>query len=165
MNSFSANHVLSSSIRRILGPAQVLPLRRGATGSTPPTPLIESRVDLVAAALIMIAALTRTREAAPIPASSDADRAARAAGRRCGCWPTSTFLFRGIVVGSFGGGRWRSGAPTRRSRRQHRRRSAGAGRAQRATGSSTTIANSAAPTVTRRYRTPLNEGILSCHLQ
>ena len=24
-------------------------------------------------------------------------------------WPTSTFLFRGIVVGSFGGGRWRSG--------------------------------------------------------
>ena len=23
----------------------------------------------------------------------------RPAGRRCGCWPTSTFLFRGIVVG------------------------------------------------------------------
>ena len=33
----------------------------------------------------------------------------RPAGRRCGCWPTSTFLFSGIVVGSFGGGRWRSG--------------------------------------------------------
>ena len=33
----------------------------------------------------------------------------RPAGRRCGCWPTSTFLFRGIVAGSFGGGRWSSG--------------------------------------------------------
>ena len=33
----------------------------------------------------------------------------RPAGRRCGCWPTSPFLFRGIVVGKFGGGRWRSG--------------------------------------------------------
>ena len=28
------------------------------------------------------------------------------AGRRCGCWPTSTVLFSGIVVGRFGGGRW-----------------------------------------------------------
>ena len=33
----------------------------------------------------------------------------RPARRRCGCWPTSTFLFRGIGVGSFGGGRWSSG--------------------------------------------------------
>ena len=33
----------------------------------------------------------------------------RPASRRCGCWPTSTVLFRGIVVGSFGAGRWRSG--------------------------------------------------------
>ena len=33
----------------------------------------------------------------------------RPAGRRCGCWPTSTFLFRGIVAGSFGGGRRSSG--------------------------------------------------------
>ena len=29
------------------------------------------------------------------------DRPARAAGRRCGCWPTSPFLFSGIVVGRF----------------------------------------------------------------
>ena len=34
----------------------------------------------------------------------------RPAGRRCGCWPTSTFLFSGIVVGRFGGGRWSSGS-------------------------------------------------------
>ena len=27
----------------------------------------------------------------------------RPAGRRCGCWPTSTFLFSGIVVRRFGG--------------------------------------------------------------
>ncbi len=27
----------------------------------------------------------------------------RPAGRRCGCWPTSTFLFSGIVVGRFRG--------------------------------------------------------------
>ena len=33
----------------------------------------------------------------------------RPAGRRCGCWPTSTVLFSGIVVGRFGGGRWSSG--------------------------------------------------------
>ena len=31
------------------------------------------------------------------------------AGRRCGCRPTSTFLFSGIVVGRFGSGRWSSG--------------------------------------------------------
>ena len=30
------------------------------------------------------------------------------AGRRCGCRPTSTFLFSGIVVRRFGGGRWSS---------------------------------------------------------
>ena len=33
----------------------------------------------------------------------------RPAGRRCGCWPTSTFLFSGIVVRRFGGGRWELG--------------------------------------------------------
>ena len=33
----------------------------------------------------------------------------RPARRRCGCWPTSTVLFRGIGVGRFGAGRWRSG--------------------------------------------------------
>ena len=32
----------------------------------------------------------------------------RPARRRCGCWPTSTVLFSGIVVGRFGGGRWSS---------------------------------------------------------
>jgi hypothetical protein len=31
----------------------------------------------------------------------------RPAGRRCGCWPTSTFLFS-VVVHRFGGGRWSS---------------------------------------------------------
>ena len=41
----------------------------------------------------------------------------RPAGRRCGCWPTSTFLFRGIVVGRFGGGRWSSGDRRRCCRR------------------------------------------------
>ena len=65
----------------------------------------------------------------------------RPAGRRCGCWPTSTFLFSGIVVGRFRGRTlelgsgadadvgfaWSGGGD-------------GAGRAQRATGSSTTIA-------------------------
>ena len=35
MNSFSANHVLSSSIRRILGPAQVLPRYRVDAADTP----------------------------------------------------------------------------------------------------------------------------------
>jgi hypothetical protein len=30
-------------------------------------------------------------------------------GRRCGCWPMSTFLFGGIVVRRFWGGRWSSG--------------------------------------------------------
>ena len=33
----------------------------------------------------------------------------RPAQRRCGCWPPSTVLFSGIVVGRFGGGRWSSG--------------------------------------------------------
>ena len=67
----------------------------------------------------------------------------RPAGRRCGCWPTSTVLFSGIVVGRFGGGRWRSGsAPMLTSASPGRGGGdgAGAGRAQRATGSSTTIA-------------------------
>jgi hypothetical protein len=61
------------------------------------------------------------------------------AGRRCGCWPTSTFHFSGIVVGRFGGDdgaraigadadvgfAWSGGGD-------------GASRAQPATGSSTT---------------------------
>ena len=84
----------------------------------------------------------------------------RPARRRCGCWPTSTFLFSGIVVGSFGGGRWSLAA----SGADDGARAigadadvgfawsgggdgAGAGRAQPATGSSSTLPNSAAPTV------------------
>ena len=58
-------------------------------------------------------------------------------------WPTSTFPFSGIVVGKFGGGRWSSGsAPMLMSASPGRGGGdgAGAGRAQRATGSSTTIA-------------------------
>ena len=68
----------------------------------------------------------------------------RPAGRRCGCWPTSTFLFRGIVVGSFGGRTMELGrsAPMLMSASPGRGGGdgAGAGRAQPATGSSTTIA-------------------------
>ena len=61
-------------------------------------------------ALTRFAALTRAREA-----GADSSELGQQtdlhwpAGRRCGCWPTSTFLFRGIGVGSFGGGRWSSG--------------------------------------------------------
>ena len=64
----------------------------------------------------------------------------RPAGRRCGCWPTSTVLFSGIVVGRFGGGRWSSGsAPMLTSASPGRGGDgAGADRAQPATGSSTT---------------------------
>ena len=71
-------------------------------------------------------------------------------GRHCGCWLTSTFLLRGIVVRGFGadggaraigvdadaGFAWSCGSD-----------GAGAGRAQPATGSSSTPPNSAAPTV------------------
>ena len=95
----------------------------------------------------MLAALTRARETAPIPAPSpptDLHRPARgaaAAGRL-------NISFRGIVVAASALGRWNSGD----------RADADVGFAlvgaaamvpapQRATGSSATIANSAAPTV------------------
>ena len=51
-------------------------------------------------------ARARRRRFQRAPRPTDLHRPAR---RRCGCWPTSTFLFRGIVVGSFGAGRWSSG--------------------------------------------------------
>ena len=61
----------------------------------------------------------RQRQHCPLPSRARARRRRfqrarrqtdlhRPARRRCGCWPTSTVLFRGIGVGSFGGGRWRS---------------------------------------------------------
>ena len=70
----------------------------------------------------------------------------RPAGRRCGCWPTSPFLFSGIVVRRFGGddGARAIGADADVGFAWS---GAGAGRAQRGTGSSTTIGKSAAPTV------------------
>jgi len=74
----------------------------------------------------------------------------RPAGWRCGCWPTSTFLFGGIVVRRFGGDdgaraigadadvgfAWSGGGD-----------GAGAGRGQGGKGSSPILPNSAAPTV------------------
>ena len=75
----------------------------------------------------MLAALTRARETAPklqrALTPTDLHRPAR---RRCGCWPTSTVLFRGIVVGSFGAGRWRCARPAPVERSElpgHRQRS------------------------------------------
>ena len=103
------------------------------------------------AALTRSAALTRAREAAPIPARSDADRPAPAGSAalrlladvdisfsRNWCWQLrrwtlelgrSALMLTAASPGRGGGD------------------GAGAGRAQRATGSSATIANSAAPTV------------------
>ena len=101
-----------------------------------------------------LAALTRAREAAPIPARSDADRPAPAGwaalrlladvdisfSRNC-CWQIRR---RTLELGR--------PAPMLTSASPGRGGGdgAGAGRAQRATGSSTTIANSAAPTVVQR---------------
>ena len=74
------------------------------------------------AALIMLAALTRAlfarrRRFQRALTPTDLHRPAR---RRCGCWPTSTVLFRGIGVGSFGAGRWRSGDRRRSSAASYR---------------------------------------------
>ena len=101
--------------------------------------------------LIMMAALTRARETAPIPARSDADRPAPAGSaalrlladvdisfsRNC-CWQLRRWT---LELGR--------SAPMLTSASPGRGGGdgAGAGRAQRATGSSATIANSAAPTV------------------
>ena len=77
----------------------------------------------------------------------------RPAGRRCGCWPTSTVLFRGIVVRQIRRRTLALGrsAPMLTSASPDRGGGDGAGadRAQRATGSSPTIGKSAAPTVGR----------------
>ena len=82
-----------------------------------------------AAALTAIAALTRAREAAPIPAScaEQTDRL-EPPGRRCGCWSTSPFLFSGLLLAVWFGATMELGRSMM---------SAGAGAAQ-ATGSSTT---------------------------
>ena len=70
-----------------------------ATGSTPPTPLIESRVDW-APQLTGLVALTRAREAdTPIQRRRSAGRPApygSAAWAALRLWVTSPFLFRGI---------------------------------------------------------------------
>ena len=102
-------------------------------------------------ALIMLAALTRARETAPIPARSEADRPAPAGfaalrlladvdisfSRNC-CWQIRRWTLElgrpAPMLTSASPGRG-GGDGT------------GAGRAQPATGSSATIANSAAPTV------------------
>ena len=103
------------------------------------------------AALTRSAALTRAREAAPIPARSDADRPAPAGSAalrlladvdisfsRNWCWQLRRWT---LELGR--------SAPmlTAASPGRGGGDGAGAGRAQRATGSSATIANSAAPTV------------------
>ena len=44
---------------------------------------------------------SRAREAAPIQRALTPTDLHRPARRRCGCWPTSTVLFRGIGVGRF----------------------------------------------------------------
>jgi hypothetical protein len=91
----------------------------------------------------MLAAVTRAREAAPIPTSSDADRPAPAGWAALRLLTTSTFLFGGIVVRRSGTtmelGR---SAPMLTSASPGRGGGdgAGAGRAQRGTGSSATIA-------------------------
>ena len=100
------------------------------------------------AALIMLAALTRAHEAAPIPARSDADRPAPAGSAalrlladvdssfsRNWCWQIRRWT---LALGR--------PAPLRTAASRGRG-GVGAGAAQRATGSSATIANSAAPTV------------------
>ena len=63
----------------------------------------------VAQASTACAAVTRARGRRRFQRARRQTDLHRPAGRRCGCWPTSTFLFRGIGVGSFGGGRWRPG--------------------------------------------------------
>ena len=61
------------------------------------------------AALTLRAALTRARDGADSRALGGRPTCTGRLGGAAGCWPTSTVLFSGIVVGSFGGGRWSSG--------------------------------------------------------
>ena len=53
--------------------------------------------------LTLFAALSRARGGRRFQRALTQTDLHRPAGRRCGCWPTSTFLFRGIVVGRFSG--------------------------------------------------------------
>ena len=104
----------------------------------------------ILAALTDLAALTRAQEAAPIAtrsAPTDLLDLLGPAGRRCGCWPLSTFHFSGIVVRRFGsddGARAIGAEADVGFAGSGGGDGAGAGRGQRATGSSATTPNSAA---------------------
>ena len=92
------------------------------------------------AAFTAFAALTRAREAAPIPASSDADRPAPAGSAALRLLADVDSSFAELLFGRFGGGRWRSGSAPMLMAASPGRGGDGAGadRAQPATGSSTT---------------------------